>query len=165
MDFAFTGSMKKKTGPTKKWTSKQIKEEIAKFDTKIADAKTREGDSEVRDAVLEKAQFLKDEAQDYPLAETVFREAYTLSGGPSRKIEVLFEILIMNIEKFDIDAVKKDITTCLQLVEEGADWDKKNKLKVFEGTYCMIVCDFKKASDLFLSCVASFTCVELMDYK
>ena len=59
MDFAFTGSMKKKTGPTKKWTSQQVKELIAKFDTKVADAKTREGDSEVRDAVLEKAQFLR----------------------------------------------------------------------------------------------------------
>ncbi len=35
MDFAFTGSMKKKTGPTKKWTSKQIKEEMAKYDAKI----------------------------------------------------------------------------------------------------------------------------------
>jgi hypothetical protein len=35
MDFAFTGSMKKKTGPTKKWTSEQIKEEMAKYDAKI----------------------------------------------------------------------------------------------------------------------------------
>ena len=165
MDFAFTGSMKKKTGPTKKWTSKQIKEEVVKFDAKIEAAKEREGDSEVRDAVLEKAQFLKDEAQDYPAAEIVFREAYKLSGGPSRKIEVLFEILLMNIEKFDIESVKKDIATCTQLVEDGADWDKKNKLKVFEGVYCMIIRDFKKASDLLLSCVASFTCVELLDYK
>jgi len=71
----------------------------------------------------------------------------------------------MNIEKFDIEAVKKDITTCTQLVEEGADWDKKNKLKVFEGVYCMIIRDFKKASSLLLSCVSSFTCVELLEYK
>jgi 26S proteasome regulatory subunit N7 len=165
MDFAFTGSMKKRAGPTKKWTSKQIKDEVAKFDTAIETAREREGDLEVRDAVLEKAQFLKDEAQDYPAAEIVFREAYKLSGGPSRKIEILFEILLMNIEKFDIEAVKKDIAACLLHVEEGADWDKKNKLKVFEGVYCMIIRDFKKASDLFLSCVASFTCVELMEYK
>lgn len=32
MDFAFTSDKKKSTGPSKKWTSKQIKEEIAKFD-------------------------------------------------------------------------------------------------------------------------------------
>jgi 26S proteasome regulatory subunit N7 len=119
----------------------------------------------VRDATVDKAQFLKDEAQDYPEAEKIFREAYALSGGPSRKMEVLFEVLLMNFEKFDMDALKKDIATCLQLVEEGADWDKKNKLKVFEGVYCMLVRDFKKAADLLLSCVASFTCVEMMEYK
>ena len=55
MDFAFTSDKKKKTGPTKKWTSKQIKEEIAKFDAKIEEAKGREGDMEVRDAILDKA--------------------------------------------------------------------------------------------------------------
>ena len=120
---------------------------------------------EVRDAILDKAQFLKDEAQDYPLAETVFREAYALSGGASRKMEILFEVLLMNIEKYDLDALKKDIATCKQLVEEGADWDKKNKLKIFEGVYCMLIRDFKRAADLLLSSIATFTCVELMDYK
>ena len=165
MDFAFTSDKKKKTGPTKKWTQKQIKEEIAKFDAKIEEAKGREGDMEVRDAILDKAQFIKDEAQDYPLAETFFREAYALSGGASRKMEIIFEILLMNIEKFDLDALKKDIATCKQLVEDGADWDKKNKLKIFEGVYCMLIRDFKRAADLFLSSIATFTCAELMDYK
>ena len=117
---------------------------------------------EVRDAILDKAQFLKDEAQDYPFAETVFREAYALSGGASRKMEILFEVLLMNIEKYDLDALKKDIATCKQLVEDGADW---NKLKIFEGVYCMLIRDFKRAADLFISSIATFTCVELMDYK
>jgi 26S proteasome regulatory subunit N7 len=51
------------------------------------------------------------------------------------------------------------------LVEEGADWDKKNKLKIFEGVYCMLIRDLKRAAELFLSSIATFTCVELMDYK
>jgi 26S proteasome regulatory subunit N7 len=51
------------------------------------------------------------------------------------------------------------------LVEEGADWDKKNKLKIFEGVYCMMVRDFKKASDLFVSSIATFTAVELMSIQ
>ena len=80
-------------------------------------------------------------------------------------MEIIFEILLMNIEKFDLDALKKDIATCKQLVEDGADWDKKNKLKIFEGVYCMLIRDFKRAADLFLSSIATFTCAELMDYK
>jgi 26S proteasome regulatory subunit N7 len=119
----------------------------------------------VRDNVLDKAQFLKDEAQDYPEAEKVFREAYTLSGGASRKMEIMFEIHQMNIEKFDLDSLKKDIETCHQLVEDGADWDKKNKLKIYEGVYAMMTQNFKLAADLFVNSIATFTCVELLEYK
>jgi 26S proteasome regulatory subunit N7 len=70
----------------------------------------------------------------------------------------------MEYEKGDVEVIKKDITICKQLVEDGADWDKKNKLKIFEGVYCMLIRDFKKASDLFMSSIATFTCTELMDY-
>lgn len=119
----------------------------------------------MRDAILNKADFLKSEARDYPEAEKFFREAVTMSGGASRKMEILFEIIAMNLEKYDMDALKKDVQTCKQLVEEGADWDKKNKLKVFEGCYCMLIRDFKHASDLFISSIATFTCTELLDYK
>lgn len=51
------------------------------------------------------------------------------------------------------------------MVEEGGDWEKKNKLKVYEGIYKMMVRDFKGASDLFLDSVATFTCTELLEYK
>ena len=61
MDFALE-EKKKKTGPSKKWTAKEIEAEIKKFDKKIEEAKEREGDVEVRDAIWDKALFLKDEA-------------------------------------------------------------------------------------------------------
>jgi len=142
-----------------------IADELANFEKKIAFARESEGDVEVRDNIMDKGQFLKDEAQDYPEAEKVFREAYELSGGASRKMEILFEIHVMNIEKFDLDALKKDIAICHTLIEEGADWDKKNKLKIFEGVYAMMIQDFKRAADLFVSSIATFTCVELLEYK
>ena len=162
-DFGFSSGTKKK-GPSKKWTEKQIKDELKKFDEKIQEAKEREGDIEVRDATLDKAMFLKNEARDFPEAEKVFRAAYEQTGGASRKMEILFEILLMNIEKFDLPSIKKDVTTCKQLVEDGADWDKKNKLKIFEAVYCMLIRDFNRAAELLLSSIATFTCVELIDY-
>lgn len=80
-------------------------------------------------------------------------------------MEILFEIMLMNIEKFDIDALKKDVAQCKLLVEDGADWDKKNKLKIFEGVYCMLTRDITRAAELFVSSIATFTCVEVMSYK
>jgi len=45
-------------------------------------------------------------------AEKIFREAYKMTGGASRKMEILFEILLMNFEKEDVPSIKKDIQTC-----------------------------------------------------
>ena len=53
-----------------------------------------------------------------------------MSGGASKKMEILFEILLMNFDKEDLPSIKKDVETCQKLVDDGADWDKKNKLKI-----------------------------------
>jgi len=164
MNFGFASGKVKKTGPSKKWTEREITAKMAEFDAKIADKREREGDVEVRDAILDKAEWVKDEARDFPEAERIFREAYELSGGASRKMDILFQIILMNLEKYDLEALKKDVATCKQLVEEGADWDKKNKLKIFEAVYLMLIRDFKKASEHLLSSIATFTAVELLEY-
>jgi 26S proteasome regulatory subunit N7 len=164
MDIQFLGETKKKRDPSKKWSEGEIAAELKKLDDKIEDCRQNQGDIEVRDAILEKAEFLSFEAKDYVESEKVFREAYQMTGGASRKMEILFEILLMNIEKEDIPVIKKDIAECHKLVEDGADWDKKNKLKIFEGVYCMMIRDFKKASDLFVSSIATFTAVEVMSF-
>lgn len=51
------------------------------------------------------------------------------------------------------------------LIEEGGDWERRNKLKVYEGTYQMIIRNFKAASDLFLESVSTFSSTELMPYN
>lgn len=165
MDIAFSGETKVKKGPTKKWSEGEIEAELKKLEDKIKDCRENLGEIEVRDAILDKAEFLRYEVQDFTHAEKIFREAYSMTGGASRKMEILFEILLMSFEKQDLNSISKDIATCQKLVEEGADWDKKNKLKIYEGVYCMMIRDFKKASDLFVNSIATFTAVEVMSFK
>jgi 26S proteasome regulatory subunit N7 len=165
MDITFTGENKVRTAPTKKWTETEIEVELKKFDDKVKDARENQGEIEVRDAILDKAEFLRYEALKFKDAEKIFREAYNMTGGASKKMEILFECLLMNFETQTINLIKKDIETCLKLVDDGADWDKKNKLKIFEGVYCMMIRDLKKASDLFVSSIATFTAAEVMSYK
>lgn len=165
MDIAFTGETKVRKAPTKKWTDAEVEAELKKFEDKIKDARENQGEIEVRDAILDKAEFLRYEAERFFEAEKVFREAYEMTGGASRKMEILFECLLMNFENQDINVIQKDIETCTKLVEDGADWDKKNKLKIYEGVYCMMIRDLKKASDLFVSSIATFTALEVMSFK
>ena len=52
-----------------------------------------------------------------------------------------------------------------RLIEDGGDWDRRNRLKVYKGLYCISVRDFKQAAELFLETVSTFTSYELMDYS
>ncbi|KAJ6977661.1 26S proteasome non-ATPase regulatory subunit 6 [Populus alba x Populus x berolinensis] len=50
------------------------------------------------------------------------------------------------------------------LFEEGGDWERKNRLKVYEGLFCLSARNFKKAADLFLDSISTFTTYELFPY-
>lgn len=60
---------------------------------------------------------------------------------------------------------KKIKTIYFSLIDEGGDWDRRNRLKVYQGFYCIAIRDFKKAANLFLETVSTFTSYELMDYQ
>lgn len=52
-----------------------------------------------------------------------------------------------------------------RLIEEGGDWDRRNRLKVYQGYYSMTIRDFKTSATRFLESVSTFTSYELMEYK
>lgn len=58
-----------------------------------------------------------------------------------------------------------ELQLSFSLVEEGGDWDRRNRLKAYEGTYLMSIRDFKAAANLFLDTLSTFTSTELMEYK
>ena len=61
--------------------------------------------------------------------------------------------------------IRANLDRANAMMEEGGDWDRRNRLKVYEGLYSMSVRNFSKAADLFLETVSTFTSYELMDYK
>ena len=63
------------------------------------------------------------------------------------------------------ELIQSNLERANTMMEEGGDWDRRNRLKVYEGLYSMAVRNFSKAADLFLETVSTFTSYELMDYK
>lgn len=60
--------------------------------------------------------------------------------------------------------IYKSLYSDVSLFEEGGDWERKNRLKVYEGLYCMSTRNFKKAANLFLDSISTFTTYELFPY-
>jgi 26S proteasome regulatory subunit N7 len=65
----------------------------------------------------------------------------------------------------DVRQLRELISLAKKLVEQGGDWDRRNRLKVYEALYLLSIRDIKPASTLFMDCIATFTCVELCSYN
>ena len=52
-----------------------------------------------------------------------------------------------------------------RLVEEGGDWDRRNRLKVYSGLHLLSIRQFKPAAQLFIDALPTFTASELLEYK
>ncbi|KAH9621718.1 hypothetical protein KSS87_007585 [Heliosperma pusillum] len=140
-----------------------IEDELKKLDEKIADAEENLGESEVREAHLEKSLFyIRIGDKDKALEQLKVTETKTVAVG--QKMDLVFYTLQVGLFDMDFDLISKGIDKAKSLFEEGGDWERKNRLKVYEGLYCMSTRDFKKAASLFLDSISTFTTYELFTY-
>jgi len=51
------------------------------------------------------------------------------------------------------------------MIEQGGDWDRRNRLKVYEALYNASIRKFSEAATLFLEGLATFTSYELCTYN
>jgi len=52
-----------------------------------------------------------------------------------------------------------------KLAQEGGDWDRRNRLKVYKALSKMLLRDIKVAANLLIDCIATFSCNELCSYS
>ncbi|CAH1372308.1 hypothetical protein MTP99_013801 [Tenebrio molitor] len=139
-------------------------EEIKKLDAAIEDAEKNLGEMEVREAYLKKAEYYS-RIGDKENAVTTFRQTYDKTVSLGHRLDIIFHLIRIGLFFMDHDIITRNIEKAKSLIEEGGDWDRRNRLKVYQGAYCMAVRDFKTAANLFLDTVSTFTSYELMDYK
>nr|GMC63384.1 26S proteasome non-ATPase regulatory subunit 6 homolog [Ipomoea batatas] len=141
----------------------KIDEELKKLDEKIADAEENLGESEVREAHLAKSLFfIRIGDKDKALEQLKVTESKTVAVG--QKMDLVFYTLQMGFFDMDFDLISKSIDRAKNLFEEGGDWERKNRLKVYEGLFCMSTRNFKRAANLFLDSISTFTTYELFPY-
>lgn len=119
---------------------------------------------EIRDAILDKAQFLQ-KINRLEEAVNVFNEAYKKTIGIGKKMDIIFFILLIYLKQKNLQKIKESIDRQKKLLEEGGDWERKNKLKVYDGIYMLMIRDFKNCSTLFLDTVQTFSCPEVIPFK
>jgi len=139
------------------------KNQLKKLEENIKDAETNLGESELREALLAKAEYLT-KIGDKDAAIEAVRKTMEKTVGLGNRMDLVFHNIRVGLFYMDHELIRANLDKANQLLEEGGDWDRRNRLKVYDGLYAIAVRDFGKAARLFLETVSTFTSYELMDY-
>jgi 26S proteasome regulatory subunit N7 len=106
-----------------------------------------------------------EEQKMYNQALNQFKETISKTQSFNTKIDSIFEICHIGLLEQNLDLLKEYLQKCKDLLKEGGDWEKKNRLKVYEGLYFIFNRNFKDAGKNFLDALMTFTSYELFDFK
>jgi 26S proteasome regulatory subunit N7 len=144
---------------------KKHEEAVKSLEQKVEDAKENAGDMEVLDARFEIARYAakslyKDEALK---AYEKVLELPKLSSG--KKMDALMESARVASFYGDLKKSLELIAKAQKLADDGGDWDRRNRLKVYSALNNLLIRDVKMAASLLIGCIATFSCTELCSYE
>jgi len=143
---------------------KANEDKLEELDAKIKDAIENFGESEVRDTNAAKADYYA-RIGDKEHAVSQYRTTLEKTVGSGQKLDVILTILRIGLFNLDHDLIKRTLDQANSMVNDTTDWDRKNKLKVYDALYALSIRDFKKASTQLLATLSTFTATELIDYQ
>jgi 26S proteasome regulatory subunit N7 len=134
------------------------------LEDKTEDAVKNLGSTEVRESYLKRAEFFT-RIGDKEQALSMYRQTLEQTVGLGSKLDIALTNIRIGIFYDDMELVKRSIERAKSMIEEGGDWDRRNRLKVYEAYYLMRIRQFLPAANLFLDTLSTFTSEELFDYK
>eukprot|EP00891_Asterochloris_glomerata_P007406 jgi/Astpho2/7406/fgenesh1_pm.00114_%23_14_t len=140
------------------------KKALEEMDAKIKDAEENFGAVEVKQAYAAKAEYFC-KIGDREAAKAAFQLTEEKTAGVGPKMDLAFSLLRLDIAHGDWHAVKQNIEKASRLCEEGGDWERKNRLKVYDALLHLVTRNFKQAGELLLDSIATFGATELMSYE
>ncbi|OAV92682.1 hypothetical protein PTTG_07666 [Puccinia triticina 1-1 BBBD Race 1] len=145
--------------------SAKNKEQIESIQTKLNDAIENLGETEVSDLLRTKALYLSKIGAEKSQSVAAFEEALKKQAGLGSKIDLRLGLIRVGFFHGDHQLIMDQIVEAKQLVDSGGDWDRRNRLKVYQAMNFMAVRNFKEATPLLLDTLSTFTATELLSYE
>ncbi|CAD6577344.1 MAG: hypothetical protein CYPHOPRED_000218 [Cyphobasidiales sp. Tagirdzhanova-0007] len=139
-------------------------EELKKLNEKITDADANHGETELSDALRAKASYLAKIGKKEEALEA-YEYALSKQAGLGAKIDLRLSMIRVGFFAADFKVVSTNIEKTRDLIESGGDWDRRNRLKVYQGIYLLCIRDFKAGGTLLFDTISTFTATELISYE
>ncbi|TIC37277.1 PCI-domain-containing protein [Wallemia mellicola] len=136
---------------------------LKEIEQSIAQATENEGESEISEGIRKRAMYYA-RIGDKSMSIDSITTAIEKTAGIGSKIDLTLTLIRLGMFFSDFNLVVQNIATAKTLVEQGGDWDRRNRLKVYIGLHAASIRDFKLASTQFLSTLSTFTSTELINY-
>jgi len=134
------------------------------LDQRLAEAEKTEGESEISDALRAKANFFT-RIGDKDRAVEAQKVALEKTPGLGARIDIVLTLVRIGFFFGDNDLIAAQLKQAEKLIEEGGDWDRRNRLKVYSGLHLVSIRQFKRGGEQFLDALSTFTAVELLSYN
>lgn len=136
-------------------------DKLAKIEAEIKDAERNASEGEVRDAMLDKASHFA-RIGDITSAVAAIDAAYAKTLATGQKLDLCFQKVRLGLAVGDSDICQKGIDEAKKKANDG-DWERRNRLRVYEGLHFVMTRNFASAAALMLDCLATFAATELLD--
>jgi 26S proteasome regulatory subunit N7 len=94
-----------------------------------------------------------------------YEYALSKQAGLGSKIDLRLSMIRVGFFHADYACISSNIDKAKVLVESGGDWDRRNRLKVYQGVYLLSIRDFKAGGQLLFDTISTFTATELLSYE
>ncbi|KAF8185007.1 proteasome 26S subunit [Mycena galopus ATCC 62051] len=134
---------------------------LEKLDERLKHAHETEGESEISDALRGRANYLtKIGDKDASAAQLL---AFEKTPGLGSRIDISLTLVRIAFFWGNRQDITKYLSKAETLIEEGGDWDRRNRLKVYRGLYMLSIRQFRWR--LFIDALSTFTATELISYN
>ncbi|MCJ1231573.1 hypothetical protein MMC12_008250 [Toensbergia leucococca] len=139
-------------------------EEVETFTKEEEEAAEKAGETEVQAAKGKRAEFWA-RVGDKEKAISSYEAVFEKTGVLGTKIDLVLAIIRIGIFFGDRIMVRKNIDRAKALVESGGDWDRRNRLKAYQGLHLLTTRSYNLAAPLLLDSLSTFTSYELCSYS
>ncbi|EKM82309.1 hypothetical protein AGABI1DRAFT_82126 [Agaricus bisporus var. burnettii JB137-S8] len=143
---------------------KENEDELKTLDERLAEAEKTEGESEISDALKARANYLT-RIGDKDRAVEAQKLALEKTPGLGSRIDIVLTLARIGFFFGDHDLINTYVSKAEVLIEEGGDWDRRNRLKVYNGLHLLSIRQFKRGGELLLDALSTFTTTELISYN
>lgn len=138
--------------------------ELEEIQKEEDEAVEKAGEIEIQAARGKRAEFFA-RVGDKEKAIAAYEDVFEKTGSLGTKIDLVLAIIRMGLFYGDKQLTKKHVERAKTLVEGGGDWDRRNRLKAYEGLYLLTVRSYNLAAPLLLDSLSTFTSYELCTYS